>query len=151
MLSGSHGRSFRIRHQKLPEAPPCGEIRMTPYLVGNKTLLSRKPCIRDEKLLRNVIRKYGRFIGIRQENLPEVLPSGEITIRHICLAIKPRYLGNYASQNTKLLMNAIRKYWSLFQNQSRKFAWSAPLRRNHDDVISDLQYNLVVSETMHPI
>jgi len=97
-LSGSHGRSFRIRHKKLPEAPPSGEIMITSYPVGNETLLSRKLCILDKKLLKN----------------------------------------------------AIRKYWSLCQNQSWKFAWSALLRRNHDDVMSGLQYNLVISETMHP-
>jgi len=27
---------------------------------------------------------------------------------------------------------------------------SAPWQRNHGDVISGLQYNLVISETMHP-
>jgi len=32
-LSGSHGRSFRIRHEKSPEAPPGGEITMTSYPV----------------------------------------------------------------------------------------------------------------------
>jgi len=32
-LSGCHGRSFRIRHEKLPEAPPSGEITMKLYPV----------------------------------------------------------------------------------------------------------------------
>jgi len=44
-LSGSHDRSFTIRHEKLPEAPPSGEITMTSYPVSNKTSLSRKPSI----------------------------------------------------------------------------------------------------------
>jgi len=44
-LLGNHGRSFRIRHKKTPEAPPSGEITMTSYPVGNETTLSRKPCI----------------------------------------------------------------------------------------------------------
>jgi len=39
----------------------------------------------------------------------------------------------------KLLRNAIRKSWSLFQNPSCKIAWSAPWRSNHDDVIAGLQ------------
>jgi len=38
-LSGSHGLSFRIRHEKSPEAPPGGEITMTSYPVSNNTSL----------------------------------------------------------------------------------------------------------------
>jgi len=86
-LLGSHGLSFRIRHEKLPEAPPSGEFTMTSYPPWNKTSLSRKPCIPDNKLL----------------------------------------------------WNTIRKSWSLFQKPSYKITWSAPWRRNHDDVISGLQ------------
>jgi len=56
-LTGSHGRSFKIIHEKSPEAPPGGEIAMTSYPVGNKTSLSRKPCIPDKKLLWKAIRK----------------------------------------------------------------------------------------------
>jgi len=56
-LSGSHGRSFRIRHKKLSEAPPSGKIMITSYPVGNETLFSRKLCIPDKKLLRNALRK----------------------------------------------------------------------------------------------
>jgi len=96
-LSGSHARSFWIRHEKLPEAPAGGGLTMTSYPVGNKTSLSQKPCIAHKKLL-------------------------WITIR---------------------------KSYSLFQKPSWKIAWSAPRRRNHDDVISGLQWNLVISETMH--
>jgi len=83
-LSGSHSCSFRMRHEKSPEAPPSKEITMMSYPIGNKTSLSRKPCIPDKKLLLNVIRKS----------------------------------------------------WSLFQNPSRKIAWSTTWRRNHHDVIS---------------
>jgi len=39
-LSGSHGRSFRIRQEKSSEAPHGGEITMTSYAIGNKTSLS---------------------------------------------------------------------------------------------------------------
>jgi len=97
-LSGSYGRSFRIRHEKLPQAPPTGEITMTSYPACNITSLSRKPCITEKKFM----------------------------------------------------CNTISKSWSLFQNPSWKIAWSAPLRRNHDNVISGWQWNLVISETMHP-
>jgi len=50
-LSGSHGRSFRIRHEEWPETPPGAEITMTSYPACNKTSLSRKPCIPDKNLL----------------------------------------------------------------------------------------------------
>jgi len=56
-LLGSHGRTFRIRHEKSREAPPGGEIMMTSYPAGNKTSLYRKPCIPDTKLLWNTMRK----------------------------------------------------------------------------------------------
>jgi len=50
-LTGSHGRSFRIRPKKLPEAHPSGEIMTTSYPACNETSLYRKPCILDSKLL----------------------------------------------------------------------------------------------------
>jgi len=50
----SHGRSFRIHHEKLPKAPSCGEITMTWYFTCNKSSL---PCILDKKLLWITIRK----------------------------------------------------------------------------------------------
>jgi len=56
-LLGSQRRSFRIRHKKLPEAPPNGEITMTSYPPSNKTSLSRKQCIPDKKLPWHTIRK----------------------------------------------------------------------------------------------
>jgi len=56
-LSGSHGRFFRIRPKKSPEAPLSGEITMTSCPPCNKTSLSRKPCIPDIKLIWNTMRK----------------------------------------------------------------------------------------------
>jgi len=50
MLSGSHGRSFRIRHENSPEALRGEEITVTSYPACNKTSLSRKPCILDKML-----------------------------------------------------------------------------------------------------
>jgi len=67
-------------------------------------------------------------------------------LRHIRLKIKSR---KPCIVGEKLLWITNRKSWSLFQNPSGKSAWSAPWRRNHDDVISGLQWNLVISETMH--
>jgi len=51
-LSGSHGRSFRIRHEKSLEALLSGEIMMSSYPACNKTSLSRKPCMLAKTLLR---------------------------------------------------------------------------------------------------
>jgi len=39
-LSGNHGRSFRIRHEKLPEVPPSGKITMTSYPACTKIVIS---------------------------------------------------------------------------------------------------------------
>jgi len=50
-LSGSHGHSFRIRHEKSPETLPNGEITMTSYPVGNKTSLSQNHVSEIKKLL----------------------------------------------------------------------------------------------------
>ena len=38
--------------------------------------------------------------------------------------------------------------WSPFQNPSSKTSYGAPKRRNHHDVISSLQENIIFSETM---
>jgi len=50
-LLGNHGRSFRTRQEKSRVAPPSRGLTMTSYPVGNKTSLSRKPCITDTELL----------------------------------------------------------------------------------------------------
>jgi len=46
-LSGSHGRPFRISHEKGRVVLPGGEITVMSYAVGNKTSLSLKQCISD--------------------------------------------------------------------------------------------------------
>jgi len=55
-LSGSHGRSFRIRHEKMSDAPPGREITMTSYPACNKSSISQKPYIPNKMLLWNTIR-----------------------------------------------------------------------------------------------
>jgi len=55
-LSGSLVRSFRIRREKSPEAPPSEEITMTSSGY-NKTSLSGTLCILDKKLLWITIKK----------------------------------------------------------------------------------------------
>jgi len=75
-LSGSHGRSFRICHEKSRETLPGGRLTMTSCPVGNKTSLSRKPCIADKKLLWITIMKswslrnfYKKTTNINFKNL----------------------------------------------------------------------------------
>jgi len=71
--------------------------------------------------------------------LPEAPPGREITMtlyppcNDTSLSRKP------CIADKKLIWSSIRESWSLFQNPSYKIAWSAPWRRNHDDVISGLQ------------
>jgi len=79
-LSGSHGRSFSIRHEKSPEAPRSGEIAMTSYPACNETSLSRKPCIRDKCWYGTLTGSNARSFRIRHENSPEAPPGGEITV-----------------------------------------------------------------------
>jgi len=49
-LSGSHGHSFRILHEKVRFVPPGKGLTMTTYPVGNKTSLSRKPYMADNNV-----------------------------------------------------------------------------------------------------
>jgi len=137
-LLGSHGPSFRIRHENLPEAPPGGEITMTSYLAINETSLSRKPCIPDEQLLRNAIRKSWSLCQNPLWKFAWSAPSGEITMTSYPPCNKTSSLKPCIPDN-KLLWNTISKSWSHFQNPSWKIAWSVPWCRNHDDVLSGLQ------------
>jgi len=95
-----HGRPFRIRHDYSREAQPGGGLTTTSYPVGNKTSLSRKPCIEDKKLLWNVIRKSWSLFKNQAWKVREA-PSGEgQTMTSYPVAIKHRYLGNQTSQIT---------------------------------------------------
>jgi len=97
-LSGSHGRSFRIRQEKMPEAPPGGGLTMTWYPLGNKTSLSLKLCIPDRKLLWNAIRKSWSLFQNPSWIIAWSTPWAEDwRWRHVRLAIKHLYLGNPAS------------------------------------------------------
>jgi len=79
-LSGSHGCSFRIRYENVPEAPPSGEIMITSNPVGNGNLLSRKLCIPDKSYWGTLSGSNGRSFRICHENSPEAPPWGEITM-----------------------------------------------------------------------
>jgi len=99
-LSGSHGCFFRIRHEKSRGASPGGGLTMTSYPVGNRTLLSRKPCIADKTLLWNAIRKSWSLLQNTSWKIAwNATLAAKSRWRHIDpLAIKPHYLGNHASQ-----------------------------------------------------
>jgi len=147
-LSRSHGCSFRIRHEKPPEAPLGGEITMTSYPACNKSSLSRKPCFPIKIYYGMLWGSHGRSFRIHRGISLETLPSGEITMTSYPVCNKTSSSLKPCIPGEKLLWNAIRKSRSLFHNPSWNIAWSAPRWRNHDDVISGLQYNLIISETM---
>jgi len=62
LLTGSHGRSFRIRHEKVCAAFPGGGLAMTSRPVGNKTSLSQKPCIADKSYCGSLSCSIGRLV-----------------------------------------------------------------------------------------
>jgi len=89
-LSESHGRSFRIRHERSPGTPPSGEITMKSYPVSNTISLSRKPCTITKKLLYNCIRKsWSLFQNHVMKNRFERPLVEKLPWRNIRLAIKP--------------------------------------------------------------
>jgi len=51
--------------KKSPEAPHGGGVTMTSYPVGNKTSLSRKPCIADKSYYGTQSASHGRSYRIR--------------------------------------------------------------------------------------
>jgi len=90
-LSGSHGRSFRIRYKKSPAVPPTEEITMTSYPACNETSLSRKPCIPDKKVHMEHYEEV--MVALSQSVIKNLLkhPLAEKSRwRHIRLAITPR-------------------------------------------------------------
>jgi len=117
-LSGSHGRSLRIRHEKSPQAPPGGGLMMTSYPVGNKTSLSRKRmhprCKVTTERYQEVRVALSQSVIVNRLKRPLV---EKLRWRHIRWAIKPRYLGNVA--DNKLLWITIMKSWS-FSNLKKQ-------------------------------
>jgi len=64
-LSGSHGRSFKIRHEKSPEAPPGGGLTMTSYLVGKKHRYLRNHASQIKSYYGTLSGSHGPFFRIR--------------------------------------------------------------------------------------
>jgi len=114
-LSGSNGCSIRIRPENSPEAPPSGEIILTSYPVGNETSLSRKPCIPDEKLLKNAIRKQWSLYQNPSWKIALSAPGGEITMTSYPAFNKTSLSRNPCIPDKKLLWNTIRSHGRTFR------------------------------------
>jgi len=125
-LSGSHGRSFRIHHQKSPDALPSGEITMTSYPPCNKTSLSRNQASQIKSYYRTLSESHGRSFRIRHKKLTEAPPSGEIMMTSYPVGNETLLSRKLCIQDKKLLLNTICKSWSLFQNPLLRIAWSTP-------------------------
>jgi len=79
--------------------PLAEKSRWLHYPACNETSLSRKPCITDKTLLWNTIRKSWSLFQIPSWKFAGSAPLAyKSRWRHIQLAMKPRYLGNHASQ-----------------------------------------------------
>jgi len=99
---------------------------MTSYPACNYTLLSRKPCNADKKLLWNAI---GKSWSIFQNPLCKIAwsaPGREITMTSYPAFNKTSFSWKPCIPDKKLLWNTIRKSSSLFHNPSCKIVWSSP-------------------------
>jgi len=70
---------FRIRHEKVRSEG----LTMTSYPVGNKTSLSRKPCIVDKTLQWITVGMHSRSFRICHEKSRELPPGGEIMMTYL--------------------------------------------------------------------
>jgi len=134
-LSGSHGCSYRIRQEKSPEAKKSRwrhiRLAIKPHYLGSHES--------QIKIYKGTLSgSHGRTFRIRHEKSREA-PSGvEIMMTSYPAGNKTSLYQTPCIPDKKLLWNTMRKSWSFFQNPSWKIVWSAPRRRNHDDVISYL-------------
>jgi len=82
---------------------------MTSYPIGNKTSLSRKPCIPDKKLLLNSISSF----GICHENVRAAPPGGGLMMTSYLVGNKTSVSQKPCIADIKLLWITIMKCWSL--------------------------------------
>jgi len=123
-LSGSRGRSFIIRQENLPEAPPSGEITMRHIRLAIKPRFLGNHASHMNSYY-GTSGRQGRSFRIRHENLPKASPSGEITMTSYPACNKNSLCRKPCISDKKLPRNTIRKPRSLFHNPSWKIAWSA--------------------------
>jgi len=108
-LSGSHGRSIRIRHENSFEAPPSGVITMTSYPSCNETLFSRKPYIPDKNLIWNTISKSWSHFQNPSWKIAWSAPVVEITMTSYPACNKSTLPRKPCIADKKLLLITIRK------------------------------------------
>jgi len=132
---------FQNPSWKSPEASVSGQFTMTSYPVGHKTSLSRKPCIPDKNLLLYAIRMQWALFQNLSWELPDVPHGGKVTMTS--------YPAYPAYHKTSLSIERNRDVMADLSETVMNISWSAPRRRNHDDVVSGWQWNLVISETVH--
>jgi len=76
---------------------------------GNKTSLSRKPCIPIKSYYASLSESHGRSISIRHEKSPEAPLGGEITMTLYPVGNKTSLFWNKCTTTKNLLWNAIKK------------------------------------------
>ena len=128
---------------------PIGEITLTSFPVCKKTSLSRKQCIIELKLLQNSNRKPLSHFQI---------PSS----RTVHSASQRRYTDDviFGLQENFIISETVynRRTISTEQNQKTIVGLSESVIRNciqrpqriqHHDIISGLQENVIISDTVH--
>jgi len=125
-LSGIHARSFRIRHEKSPEAPPSGEITMRSNLFAIKPRYVGNYASQMESYYGTLSGSHGRSFRIRHEKSSDAPLSGEITMMSHPACNRTSLSRKLCITDIMLLWNSIRKSWLLFQNPSWKIDWSSP-------------------------
>jgi len=87
-LSGSHGRSFRIRHKKSPEAPLVEKSQWRHIRLANKLRCLGKHASQMKSYWRTQSGSHGRSFRIRHEKSPEAPLAEESWWRDILREIK---------------------------------------------------------------
>jgi len=111
-LSGSHGFSFIIRHEKSPEAPPGGGLTITSCPVDNTTPLSRKPCM-VKSCYGSLTGSHGHSIRIRHEKVCAAFPGGGLTMKSCPVGNKTSISQKPCIADKKSLWITIMKSWSI--------------------------------------
>jgi len=125
-LTGTYGRSFRIRHEKSREEPLAaksrwrhGRLAIKPHKLGNHTT-QKKSCYGT------LTGSHGRYFRIRHAKLSEAPPCEKIAMTSYPACNKTSLYRKPCIPDKKLLWNTIRTSWSLFQNPSLKSPEAPP-------------------------
>jgi len=125
-LWGSHGRSFRIRQEKSPVAPPVEKSRWSHIRLAIKPRYLGNLASQIKSYYRTLSGSHGRTFRIRHEKSREASAGGEIMMTSYPAGNKTSLYRKLCIPDKKLLLNTMVKSWSLFQNPSWKIAWSTP-------------------------